>query len=379
MSDCNFDFQLQAESSYGNVVEDCQEYLNENVYPRNRRNLRCQNQYSFSFNSRITDCQEKENLHEGHLHQQTESTNLGEFQDNNTSQENNQSQEYQQQHHYLSDDSQIIQEESKTQESQNYHQNQNLNSYYQQSSNQLGFSYNNLQDQINYPPSIQNLTNIDELNPCFINQLPQSINNQSQFESTQMFSSKIFHQCRENNNIQEDHLHQKTERIDCLPPENNQFAWPYNNYQGQINQPTFFQNQTGQNISSIDEFNSSYTNQHPLCFTNQNQLQLTQIRSSQFLSELKEDKRILNKKLLNSKQSQNEQSLQSKTSSAKQKAIKKRKVVENDKYVCKFCILKYKNHSGLTNHAKKKHQGLKTSDIQLNPNTTLGRPPKPNN
>ncbi|EAR93867.1 zinc finger, C2H2 type family protein (macronuclear) [Tetrahymena thermophila SB210] len=61
-----------------------------------------------------------------------------------------------------------------------------------------------------------------------------------------------------------------------------------------------------------------------------------------------------------------------------QKVYKNNPNAYPDKFSCKKCHKYYKNHSGLTNHVRIKHQGSKTSECQLQ-RTKMGRPKKNNN
>ncbi|KAL4510819.1 hypothetical protein ABPG72_004973 [Tetrahymena utriculariae] len=66
-------------------------------------------------------------------------------------------------------------------------------------------------------------------------------------------------------------------------------------------------------------------------------------------------------------------------STTRQNAKKKNKEAYSPKFTCILCLKSYAHHSGITNHAKNKHIGYQTFEIQMSPNRTLGRPPKNQN
>ncbi|KAL4448684.1 hypothetical protein ABPG74_012773 [Tetrahymena malaccensis] len=273
----------------------------------------------------------------------------------------------------------------------------------------------------------------DDQNPC--SRIRQKLNDQNQ-QSTSL-NSKITNSSQKKENLQELNLHQQTESTNygqieknnlssekyqnqinqkchlsfdscCIQGEsniqNNQYyqqdqnpdlLFSYccnlqecsqNDHQDQVIQPYFIQNSNQTNI--IEEPKFIFTNQDQQYIDNEYKFEQTQINPNQLFDQFKvHNQHPINQNITNDQQKLNSIETQNQASDqpdfwshAKLRAKQRNKNAYSKKYQCSICINKiYANHSGLTNHKNKKHKEKKTSEIQVEPNITKGRPPKNRN
>ncbi|EAR93868.2 zinc finger, C2H2 type family protein (macronuclear) [Tetrahymena thermophila SB210] len=226
-------------------------------------------------------------------------------------------------------------------------------------------------DQKNYENQHSMGTNSQDSTYYIENQYNSQIQVTNEITSLHMNSNNSL--SRDSNNSQKSqdfyfqgYQQQSQTCINQYPKNSSFFNYKENdvNQHENNNQNYLHQEQNNSNYNQfIQNYNNNFTQQKQI----QNEYQQQLANPSQMQNQFQEGKYLSsNQNIVNKQQNSMEQ----------ENANQKDKKNYKPQYQCKECKIKrYKNYSGLTNHVKKFHPGRKTSELSMEPNTTLGRKP----